>query len=353
MHYNNIYFNTTLPPVLSKEEMLDLFLELKEGSISAREKLILHNIKFVIYIIKNNFDMIIYNMNYDFNDFISIGIIGLIKAIDTYKLENGTSFLGYAKICIINEINLFLQKLQKHYAVDSLDRQINDEDQHAITIMDEIVGPVNIQTNFEDKEEYEIIRKLINELPELEKRIIKLYFGFGCKPHVQNDIAKLTGVTQIQISRTLAKAYRLLGIKMAEYYEYPVDMLKAKHTNLIKLLKRLIYDMAQASKSHQSIEDELFLIVEDTIQELSDREKQVLRLYFGFEEELPHTQEEVSHILSTSDSTVSGIFKKSLNYILSKIKKAGKIELLENYQSKSNYSHLKLSKNRTNKPISS
>ena len=96
MHYNNVYFNTTLPPVVSNEEMIILFLELQAGSINAREKLISHNIRYVIYIIKNNFDRIIYSMDYDLNDFISIGIIGLIKAIDTYKLENGTSFLGYA-----------------------------------------------------------------------------------------------------------------------------------------------------------------------------------------------------------------------------------------------------------------
>ena len=124
-----------LPQPLSKEEVYKLIQEANEGSKEARDKLVTHNIRFVLYEVTNKFQKV----DYDKKDLVSIGNLGLIKAINTYDLSKGFEFATYATRCIDNEILMFLRKLKKEQAVDSIDRVIfQDKDGSEMKLGDKL-----------------------------------------------------------------------------------------------------------------------------------------------------------------------------------------------------------------------
>ncbi len=164
-----------LPKPLSEDELHSLIQHSKDGSKEARDKIIIHNIKLVLYEVTSKFQ----NVDYDKKDLVSIGNIGLVKAIDTYDISKVIKFSTYAIRCIDNEILSFLRKLKKSNNVDSLDTAVfYNEDGSEIKIEDQISDDTDLVDDNETAETLKIIREVVKDLPERDREIIMLHFGF-------------------------------------------------------------------------------------------------------------------------------------------------------------------------------
>lgn len=193
-------FEENLPQPLSNEEISNLFIKYQNGSEQARETLISHNIRLVIYEVCTHFK----NAKYNKKDLVSIGSIGLIKAVDTYDLSKNTKFATYASKCINNEILMFLEKLRKDKNTQSLDKgEKKEENSSPVIIVDKTI---NLEHDYEQKEQEKELLLLLDLLPQREKQIIKMYFGFyQNKKYSQTEIAKVVSLSQTQIHRIIAK----------------------------------------------------------------------------------------------------------------------------------------------------
>lgn len=193
-------FEGNLPKPLSNEEITELFIKYQNGSKQARETLITHNMRLVIYEVCTKFK----NVKYNKKDLISIGSIGLIKAIDTFDMSKNTKFATYASKCINNEILMFLEKLKKDRNVKSLDEKPNEEaDFTLISIGDKAV---NLEQNYEQKEQAKSLLLLIDLLPDRERTILEMYFGLHQnRVFTQEEIANTINVSQPEIYKTITK----------------------------------------------------------------------------------------------------------------------------------------------------
>lgn len=190
------------PEPLSKEESYFYFKKYKAGDLEAKEKLIMHNMRLVIKRINTKFK----NVDYNYEDLISIGTIGLIKSIDTFALEKNFAFSSYATKVIDNEILKFLYKLKKIKKEDSLYAPINeDETKILVDVLKDL--KVDLIKNYEKKEIIIELNRIVNSLPDLEKEIIKLYFGFyeNMPELIQKEIGTKLGIAQSSISRITKK----------------------------------------------------------------------------------------------------------------------------------------------------
>ena len=199
--------NTFLSP-LSKKEEEECFKKVRLGDKKSRDKLINHNLRLVVHIIKK------FNMPYKNNeDLISIGTIGLIKAVNTFKIEKGIRFSSYASRCIENEILMNLRSNKKI----SLDVSMSDPIESgkagsSLTLMDTIAD----KSNYFDKvlDEVDLERLSINIKRHLTKReqdVINLRYGLlGHSPHTQQEVAKKIGISRSYVSRIEKKALESL-----------------------------------------------------------------------------------------------------------------------------------------------
>lgn len=200
MYLDDLFINIKELPKLDKEE-INYLLKNKDSSNDAREKLIIYNVKLVIYEVLTKFNYI----NYDKKELVSIGIVGLIKAVGTYDINKGFLFSTYAMKCIDNEIFLFLNKLKKY------------QNECNIDLIKELNSSYNIEDNYCTKEYYEIVRNLVQELPNKEKEIIMLYYGFyNDKLYTQKDIAKIFNVSQENISKIIIRVLKKLHYRLEE-----------------------------------------------------------------------------------------------------------------------------------------
>lgn len=186
------------PPLSGKEEAL-LFSEKEKGVKKAREKLILHNLRLVSHIVKKY-----YSTAKNQEDLISIGTLGLVKAVDSFKFSNGTRFATYASKCIQNEILMHFRSQKKHSLEVSLNDVIDvDRDGNPLTYLDVVAS--------EDSLEYDVIKKCTVEkiiritnkaLEPRERQIIYMRFGLnGRKPMTQKQIASVLGISRSYVSR--------------------------------------------------------------------------------------------------------------------------------------------------------
>lgn len=186
-----------LPDKLSDEELNNYFLDMKNGDYSAREKIIEHNLSFVIYEVNSKFS----NTLCDKDDLVSAGIIGLIKAIDNYDGTKNSKFATYASKCIDNEIRMSLRNVRKHLNLLRLDDYVNCVSD--TTFVELLCDEKDFFENVFTKEEYEIVRKIISELPLKEKIIVEMYFGFNGRKYTQVEIAKEVNISQSYLSRVI------------------------------------------------------------------------------------------------------------------------------------------------------
>ena len=208
---NNNYFNFDgkIPEPISKKELTNLFKLVKEGSMEAREKIILHNIRLVVYEINKKF----MDFNYDKDDLFSIGILGLIKAVDSYDMTKGYEFSTYAIKCIDNEILMLMRDSKKRINIISLENIVsrNNDDEDGIKIQDQLTDDYNLEEENEKFEVYKIIRELVHKLQGEDREVIMLYFGFYNNRHYkQHEIATKLNISQAKVSRIIKKTINSL-----------------------------------------------------------------------------------------------------------------------------------------------
>lgn len=189
----------SFPPPLSAQEEMECFERMKKGDAKAREKLILHNLRLVAHIVKK------YSANEkNQEDLISIGTIGLIKAIDSYDPSNGTRFATYAGKCLQNEILIHFRALKKSRCEVSINETIDvDKDGNPLTYMDVICTDDTIADDIFVKISGAKARRIINAvLGEREKEIITMRYGLDdSDPMTQREIAALLGISRSYVSR--------------------------------------------------------------------------------------------------------------------------------------------------------
>ena len=196
--------NESFPPPLSKAEESELFLMMQEGDFSARNKIIEHNLRLVSHIIKK------YYSSYESPDeLLSIGSLGLIKAVDSFKPTFGTRFATYGARCVQNEILMFLRSKKNRGVEISINDQIDiDKDGNPLTYLDIISQSENIESDLDMKVHIEKIRDLVDSilLPR-EKEIIVLRYGLkGYQPRTQREVARHLGISRSYVSRIEKKA---------------------------------------------------------------------------------------------------------------------------------------------------
>ena len=209
---NYINGNETLPPPLTKDEEQEIIFKISNGNQKLREKLIVHNLRLVVYIAKK-FESTGTNVE----DFISIGTIGLIKAVNTFSPEKNIKLATYASRCIENEILMFLRKASQQKHEVSIDEPLNtDWDGNELLLCD-VLGsePDIINRDMESKLEESLLLEAVSKLNNRECEIMELRFGLnGKKEHTQKQVADLLGISQSYISRLEKKIINRLRVEM-------------------------------------------------------------------------------------------------------------------------------------------
>lgn len=206
---SSIFFvgaSDALPEPLSKEEELKYLKEAKEGNVDAKNKLIEHNLRLVVYLSKKY-----ENTKIDLEDLVSIGTIGLIKGINTYKIDKNIKLATYASRCIDNEILMYLRKNKKRNADVSLEESLSYDAEGNELHLEDILGtePDLITKELEDNDLKMILLKEIEKLPKRDKEIMKLRYGlFGEKEITQKELAKKLSISQSYISRIEKKVIK-------------------------------------------------------------------------------------------------------------------------------------------------
>ena len=187
------------PPILSPEEEKKYFDEMKKGSEDARQKLILHNLRLVAHIVRKY-----YAASKNQEDLVSIGTIGLVKAVDTYNAGNGTKFATYAAKCIQNEILMNFRSQKKRAAEVSINETSDvDRDGNPLTYIDVISTDDNMHEEIDRKIlSAKALRYINTILTTRERQIIIMRFGlYGVKDLTQREIAQRLGISRSYVSR--------------------------------------------------------------------------------------------------------------------------------------------------------
>lgn len=210
---NNVFFVGSLdklPEPLSKEDEISYVLKAEKGDNEARKKLIEHNLRLVVFLAKKY-----ENTGVDLEDLVSIGTIGLIKGVNTYKLDKNIKLATYASRCIDNEILMFLRKNKKRKTEisfeDSLSYDVEGNELH----LEDILGTEEdiVTKNIEKEDDKKLLYKELENLNERDKEIMILRYGLYNKPEMtQKDVANLLGISQSYISRIEKKVIKKLKL---------------------------------------------------------------------------------------------------------------------------------------------
>lgn len=208
---NDVFYingSITLPPPLSKEKEQEIFEQINLGVENAREPLITHNLRLVVYIAKK-FE----SPGANVEDLISIGTIGLIKAVNTFSPKRNIKLATYASRCIENEILMFLRKSTQLKNEVSIDEPLNTDWDGNELLLSDVLGsePDAINYNIEKELENNMLIDAVNRLPDRESLIMELRYGLdGHKEHTQKEVADMLGISQSYISRLEKKIIKRL-----------------------------------------------------------------------------------------------------------------------------------------------
>ncbi len=189
----------TLPPPLEKEEEQELLDKLSQGDLDIRQTLIERNLRLVVYIARKFENTGIY-----VEDLISIGTIGLIKAINTFDPAKKIKLATYASRCIENEILMYMRKNQNKRTEISIDEPLNVDWDGNELLLSDILGTDSdvISKNIEDQVDKKLLLTALKKLPDRERQIMQMRFGlFETKELTQKEVADLLGISQSYISR--------------------------------------------------------------------------------------------------------------------------------------------------------
>lgn len=263
-----------LPKKLSDSETNLLVKEMNEGITEARDKLINYNIRFVLYEVTHRFEKV----NYDKKELVSIGIVGLIKAVDSYDLSKGAKFTTYAVRCIDNEILMFLRNLTKYQNIESLDTIIFQPKDHTHLRLSEILNSnIDLVMDYEKIEINQIVRNLVNQIQGKDKEIIKLYFGFYGRVYKQKEIVDKLNISQSNISKTIKRVVEVLKcvLEDKDYIELHYQSNKNNADNFRQLT---IYEYFKNYTKEQ---------VDEILTKLTDAEKNLIILKYGYDLDNP------------------------------------------------------------------
>ncbi len=199
-----------LPAPLTKEEEVNLVTLSEAGDINAKNKLIEHNLRLVVFLSKKY-----ENTNLDLEDLVSIGTIGLIKGVNTYKLDKNIKLATYASRCIDNEILMFLRKNKKRRTEVSFEDSLSFDAQGNELHLEDILGtePDIVTKGIEEEGDKKLLYEEINKLNKRDKEIMSLRYGlFGHKEMTQKDVAQLLGISQSYISRIEKKVIKRIKV---------------------------------------------------------------------------------------------------------------------------------------------
>ena len=189
----------TLPPPLTGEKEHECLEKLESGDVKARELLIVHNLRLVVYIAKK-FE----STGVQIEDLISIGTLGLIKAVNTFRLSKNIKLATYASRCIENEILMYLRKTNPAKAEVSYFEPLNVDWDGNELLLSDILGsePEDVYRDLECEDERSRLYRAVNSLEERERVIMTMRFGLGGgKEKTQKEVADCLGISQSYISR--------------------------------------------------------------------------------------------------------------------------------------------------------
>ena len=200
--YNELFFvgsTDILPEPLSKEEEEKYVEMFQNGDMRAKDKLIEHNLRLVVYLSKKY-----ENTKVDLEDLVSIGTIGLIKGINTYRNDKNIKLATYASRCIDNEILMYLRKNKKRKADVSLDESLSFDAEGNELHLEDILGTESdiVTKDLEENDMRKIMLREIGKLNERDKQIMVLRYGLNNNDELtQKEVAELLGISQSYISR--------------------------------------------------------------------------------------------------------------------------------------------------------
>lgn len=294
-----------MPKTIDKNEILEYFIKFKNGDVQSREKIITYNLRLVPYIVTNKFQ----GIDYDKDELISIGIIGLIKAVDTFKIEKKIEFTTYASRCICNEILMVIRKNKKR-SLDNLlgDVIVENGNGEKLTLEEILPYDEYVDEVYEKKEIKAEIGKILEKLPERDKKIVMLYFGFiGDRTYSQAEISNIFGLSQSYITRVLKKNLETIREELIKADIVEMGYLEINFNIIVETLTKIlkIYSKEQISS---------------VIKNLSMRDKTLLQKVYcsrNIEEEIKLLYQEIipkviSNIIEgKNDFNIKG-YKKNL-----------------------------------------
>lgn len=208
---NNVYFvgsTDKLPEPLTKEDEVFYVKKSMEGDLRARSKLIEHNLRLVVFLAKKY-----ENTKVDLEDLVSIGTIGLIKGVNTYKLDKNIKLATYASRCIDNEILMFLRKNKKRKGEVSFEDNLSYDAEGNELHLEDILGTDEdvVTKGMEEELEKNLLYNEISKLNERDKKIMIMRYGlYDNKEFTQKEVAEVMGISQSYISRIEKKVINRL-----------------------------------------------------------------------------------------------------------------------------------------------
>lgn len=253
---------------LNNEEFKELFIKFKNGDDKAYEKLFLHNLNLVVYEMNHKF----YSSNYDKQEIIQVGCIGLINALNNFDMIKDNQFSTYAIKCIDNILYRYVRKLD--YNNLSLNEVIYlNEESEEITLEDALSSDEDVAKDYLEIEKRELIEKVINDLKPHEQEIIKMYFGFYNKSYTMLEIGLKFDMTKSNVSRIIKDVLRKIKPKLCEN-----EKISSRNLRIFKT--QSIY---QLFKEHSKEE------IDNMILKLTQDERKLLELRYGKDLEKPVT----------------------------------------------------------------
>ncbi len=281
---NESLFTGCLPNTLSQEELYSYFEKMKSGDKRAREIIITHNIKLVLYRIEKRFN----DVPYDKQELASVGLIGLINSVDNFDTSKQLQFSTYAIKCIDNAILRFLSNSEMDLYVDSINRPIRaDTDGRELRLEDILVDKnEDIVSNYERKETISIIKRIVDELPERDKEIVTLYFGFiGDRRFSILEIANCLGISRQYVLILLKQILKNIKERLIKEGILPQNCTKEKVTKYSRTKKPSL----RLPSIYEYFKDYTKEEIDDAISKLTDKEKELIHLRYGEDLDNPTT----------------------------------------------------------------
>ncbi len=222
-----LYISSRFPKSFEKEELYHYFKEMNNGDVKAREKIIYHNILLVLNEVNTKFSHYT-----DLEELFSVGLIGLIKSVDTFNIDLKFKFSTYAAKCIDNEILMFLKKTKKFTLDKSLESLITtDQSGNQLKLEDVLADEgSDFVSDYEKREFFAEIREVVYQLPLPNRDIVLLYFGFiGDHAYNQKEIAEKFNISQSYVSRIITKNISKIGEQLRKSGIIEINGLSSNH----------------------------------------------------------------------------------------------------------------------------